>query len=114
MEAMWQPGIDPLAKVFSCDEAEMIRPLQDYLYHLRHFDSVKDLYSNYPQFISVAGQQLDTCSFTDLVKRIEAFPATECACERLLCQLHNLIGDFRHQMSEATIVDLLTIKTKII
>jgi hypothetical protein len=69
-------GIDTLAKVFSSDVAEMFRLFQDYFNNRCQFDSVKDLYSNYPQFISVAGQQLDTCSFTDLVKRIEALPAT--------------------------------------
>jgi hypothetical protein len=52
--------------------------------------------------------------FVDLVKRIEAFPATECACERLFCQLRNLVDDFRHQMSDSMIVDLLVIRTRII
>jgi hypothetical protein len=51
----------------------MIMLFQDYFYNPRQFDPVKDLYSKYPQFISVAGQELDTCSFTDLVKRIEGF-----------------------------------------
>jgi hypothetical protein len=45
---------------------------------------------------------------------MEAFPATECACERLFCQLRNLVGDSRHQMSDSMIVNLLVIKTKII
>jgi hypothetical protein len=62
----------------------------------------------------MAGQQHDTDSFTDLVKRTEAFPATECACERLFCQLRNLAGDFRHQMSDSMIADLSVIKTRII
>jgi hypothetical protein len=62
----------------------------------------------------MAGQQHDTDSFVDLVKRIEAFPATECACERLFCQLRNLVADFRHQMSGSMIVDPLVIKTRII
>jgi hypothetical protein len=38
---------------------------------------------------------------------------TECACERLFCQLHNVAGDFRRQMSDSMIVDLLVIKTRI-
>jgi hypothetical protein len=59
-------------------------------------------------------QQQDTDSFVDLVKRMEAFPVTECACERLFCQLRNLVGDFRHQMSDSMIVDRLAIKTRII
>jgi hypothetical protein len=96
MEAIWLQGIDILAKMFSYDSAEMIRVFQDCFSNPRQFDSVKDLYSNYPHFISVAGQQLDARSFTDLLKRIKAFPATECACERLFCQLRNLVGDFRH------------------
>jgi hypothetical protein len=62
----------------------------------------------------MAGQQHDTDSFVDLVKRIEALPATECACERLFCQLRNLVGDFRYQMSDSMIVNLLVIKTRII
>jgi hypothetical protein len=114
MEAMWQQNIGTLVKVFSDDVAEMIRFFQDYLYNSRQFDSAKDLSSNYPQFISVAGQQLDICSFTDLAKRIKAFSVTECVCERLFCQLRNPIGDFWHQMSDSMIVDLLMIKTRII
>jgi hypothetical protein len=35
---------------------------------------VKDPYSNYPQFISVAGQQLDIRSVTDLLKKSKYFP----------------------------------------
>jgi hypothetical protein len=85
MEAMWQQGIDTLVQVFSCNVAEMIMLFQDCFYNRCQFDSVKDGCSNDPKLISVAGQQLDTCSFTDLLKRIEVFPATECACERLFC-----------------------------
>jgi hypothetical protein len=62
----------------------------------------------------MAGQQHDTDSFVDLVKQIEAFPATECACERLFCQLCYLVGDVRHQMSDSMIIDLLVIRTRII
>jgi hypothetical protein len=61
----------------------------------------------------MAGRQHDSDSFSDLVKRIETFPATECACERLFCQFRNLVSDFQHQMSDSMIVDLLVIKTKI-
>jgi hypothetical protein len=68
--------------MFSYNAAEMIMLFHDWLYNPRQFDSVKNRCSNCPQLISVAGQQLDTRSFTDLLKRIEAFPATECACER--------------------------------
>jgi hypothetical protein len=85
METIWQQGIDTLATVFSYDIAEMIRLLYGYLSNMRHLGSVKNLYSNYPQCISVSSQQLDTRSFTDLLKRIEAFPATECTCEMLFC-----------------------------
>jgi hypothetical protein len=62
----------------------------------------------------MTGEQHDTDSFVDLVKRIEAFPATECACERLFCQLRNLVGHFRHQMFDSMIADLLVIRTRII
>jgi hypothetical protein len=73
-----------------------------------------NLCTNWPRRVSIAGQQHDTDSFVDLVKQIEAFPAIECVCERLFCQLRNLVGDFRHQMSDSMIVDLLVIKTRII
>jgi hypothetical protein len=62
----------------------------------------------------MAGRQHNTDSCVDLVKRIKAFPVTECACERLFCQLRNLVGDFRHQMSDSMIADLLVIKIRII
>jgi hypothetical protein len=74
---------------------------------------MKDLWTNWTPGISIAGQQHDTDSLVDLVKWMEAFPATTCACERLFCQLRNLVGDFRHQMSDSMIVDLLVIKTRI-
>jgi hypothetical protein len=103
-----------LGKVLFYDVAEMTRLFQDYLYNLRQFGPVKDRYPNNLHFISVAGQQLDTRSFTDLAKRTEALPATKCACKRLFCQFRNLSGDFRHQMSQSMIVDLSMIKTRII
>jgi hypothetical protein len=62
----------------------------------------------------MAGRQHDIDSFVALVKRIEAFPATEYACERLSCQLRNLVGHFRHQMSDSMLADLLVIKIRII
>jgi hypothetical protein len=86
---------------------------QDYFDNLRQFDSVKDLCTNWPRRVSIAGKQPETDSFFDLVKRIEALPATECACERLFRQLRNLVGDFRYQMSDSMIVDPLVIKTRI-
>jgi hypothetical protein len=85
MDSVWRQGINTLAKAFSCNAAEMTMFFQDYLYNPRQFDSVKDTYSDYPQFISVACQQLDARSLTDLLERIEAFPATECACKRPFC-----------------------------
>jgi hypothetical protein len=56
MEAMWQQGINRLAMVFSYNVVEMIMLFQDYLYNPRELDSVKDLYLNCPQFMSVAGE----------------------------------------------------------
>jgi hypothetical protein len=64
--------------------------------------------------MSLAGGQLETHSFADPVKRIEAFPAIECACIKLSCQLCHLVGDCWHQMSDTMIVDLLMIETRII
>jgi hypothetical protein len=114
METMWKKGVVTLSKAFHYDVAQMICLFQDYLDNPRQFHSVKDLCTNWPRRVSMAGQQQDTDSFVDLVKRIEAFPATECVCERLFCQLRNLVGDFRHQMSDSMIIDLLVIKTRII
>jgi hypothetical protein len=114
METMWKKGVVTLSKTFYYDIAQMISLFQDYLDNRRQFHSVKDLCMNWPRRLSIAGQRHDTNSFVDLVKRVEAFPATECACERLFCQLRNLVGDFRHQMSDSMIVDLLVIKTRII
>jgi hypothetical protein len=86
MEEIWQELIDTLVKVFSDDVAEMTMVFQDYLYNARQFHSVKYPYSDYPQIISVTGQQVDTRSFTDLLKRTGAFPATTWVCEGLFCQ----------------------------
>jgi hypothetical protein len=92
----------------------MISLFQDYLDNPRQFHSVMDLCTNWSRRVSIAGQQHHTDSFVDLVKRIEPFPAAECACERLFCQSRNLVGDFRRQMSDSMIVDLLVFKTRII
>jgi hypothetical protein len=110
METMWKKGVVTLSKAFHYDSAQMICLFQDYLDNPRQFHSVMDLCTNWPRRVSIAGQQHDIDSFIDLVKRIEPFSATECACKRLFCQLHNLVGDFRHQMPDSMIVDLLVIK----
>jgi hypothetical protein len=107
-------GVVTLSKAFPYDVAQMINLFQDYLDNPHQFHSVEDLCTNWPRRVSMAGQQHDTDSFVDLVKRLEALPATECACERLFCQLRNLAGDFRYQMSDSIIVDLLVIRTRII
>jgi hypothetical protein len=114
VETMWKKGVVRLSKAFHYDVAQMISLFQDYLGNPRPFHSVKDLCTNWPRRISIAGQQHGTDSFVNLVKRIEAFSATECACERLFCQLRNLVGHFRHQMSDSMIIDLLVIKIRII
>jgi hypothetical protein len=56
MEAIWQHGVETLDKAFSSDVVEMTRLFQDDLYNRHWFNSVKDLYSNYPHFIAVAGR----------------------------------------------------------
>jgi hypothetical protein len=43
---------------------------------------MKDLCTNWPQWVSMASQQQNTDSFIDLVKRMEAFSATECAYKK--------------------------------
>jgi hypothetical protein len=114
METMWKKVVVTLSKAFHYDVTQMISLFQDYLDNPRLFHSVKDLCIYWPRRVSIAGQQHDTDSFVDLVKRIEALPATEYVCERLFCQLRNLVGDFRRQMSDSMIVDLLMIETRII
>jgi hypothetical protein len=114
MEAIWNRGVAALAAAFSYSVAHMTDLFQNYLDHPRQFGSLMDLCATYPRSVSIAGQQLDTGPFVDLLKRIEAFPATECACERFFCQLRNLVSGFRHQMCDSMIVDLLVIKTGII
>jgi hypothetical protein len=93
-----QKGVVTLSKAFYYDVAEMISLFQAYLDNPRQFHSVKDSCTNWPRRVLMASQQHDTDLLVDLVKRIEAFPATECACEKLFCQLCNLDGDFRHQI----------------
>jgi hypothetical protein len=113
-EAIWNQGLALLATAFSYDVAQSANLFRDYLDDPRDFGSVKDLCLNYPRCVSVAGRQLGSRPFVDIVKRIEGFPAAEGACERLFCQFPNLVGDFRHQMSEYMIVDLVVIKAIII
>jgi hypothetical protein len=106
METMWNQGLATLATAFSYDIAQTTSLFGHYLDNPLEFGSVKDSYSNYQRCVSVSGRQIDTRPFVDLVKRMEVFPATECACERRLCQLRNLASDFQHQMSGSMIVDL--------
>ena len=49
---------------------------------------------------------------SDTLEEIEM--ETECTCERPFCQLPNLAGDFRHQMCDSMIVDVLVTKARII
>jgi hypothetical protein len=85
METMWKKSVVTLSKALSYDVAQMISLSQDYLDNPRQFHSVKDLCTYWPRRVSMAGRQHDTDSFVDHVKRIEAFPTTECACKRLFC-----------------------------
>jgi hypothetical protein len=85
IETMWKKGVVTLSKAFHYDVAQMTSLFQDYVDSQCQFHSVKDLCTIWPRRISIAGQKHDTDSFVDFVKRIEAFPATECRCERLFC-----------------------------
>jgi hypothetical protein len=68
METMWKKAVVTLSKVFYYEVAQMISLFQDYLDYPRQFHSVKDLCTNWPRLVSMAGQQYDTDSFVDLVK----------------------------------------------
>jgi hypothetical protein len=114
MVTMRKKGAVTLAKAFHYDVAQMISLFQDHLDSQRQFHSVKNLCTNWPRRVSISSQQHDTDSFVDLVKRIEDVPATGCVCEGLFCQLRNLVGHFRHEMSDSMIIDLFVIKTRII
>jgi hypothetical protein len=46
----------------------------------------------------------------DIAKRVQAFAATETSCERLFCQLRNMVGDFRHRLATTTMRDLLWLR----
>jgi hypothetical protein len=60
METMWKKGLVTLSKTFHDDVARMISLFQDYLDNPRQFHSVKDLCTNWPRRVSIAGQQHDT------------------------------------------------------
>jgi hypothetical protein len=51
-----------------------------------------------------------TATLVEIGRRMAAFPATECTCERLFCNLRNLVGDFRQSMKARTLKDLLSIR----
>jgi hypothetical protein len=68
METMWKKGVVTLSKAFHCDVAQMTSSFQDYLDNPRQFHSVKDLCTNWPRRVSMAGRQHDTDSFFDLVE----------------------------------------------
>jgi hypothetical protein len=87
METMWKKRVVTFAKASYYDVAHMTSLFQDLSDHRRQVGSVKDLYTNWPRSVSMAGQQHGIDSFVDLVKRIKAFPATERKCKRLFCQL---------------------------
>jgi hypothetical protein len=85
-------GVAALARVFSYDVAQTIGLFQCYLDNRGQFGSVMDLCANRARCVSIAVPQLDAGPFVDLVKRIETFPAPECVCERLFCQLRIPVG----------------------
>jgi hypothetical protein len=74
MEVMWKQGVVTLAKAFFDDVAEVTRRFRDDLYNPRQFDSIKDFCSNCQRFVFVAGQQFDTRSFTNVMKKPKLFP----------------------------------------
>jgi hypothetical protein len=113
MEAMWNQGLAPLATAFSHRVAQMTNLFWDYVGNSREFGLVKVFHSNCQRYVSVTGRKIGIPPFVDFVKGIEAFPTTECACEKLFCQLPNFVGDFWHVTSASMIVDLLVIETRI-
>jgi hypothetical protein len=60
METMWKKSVITLSKSFHYKVAQMISLFQDYLDNPRQFHSVKDLCTNWPRRVSMAGQQHDT------------------------------------------------------
>jgi hypothetical protein len=108
-----EPGVIALTPVFSSDIAQMINLFRGCLANLRQFDSIKDLCTNGPRWVSIAGRQFDSGRFVDDAGNASIPPNRVCMREAF-CQLRNLVADFRSQMSDPMIVDLLVIKTRII
>jgi hypothetical protein len=111
LEAMCNSAVATLATALFCDVVHITNFIHNYLNNRRQFGSMRDLHTDCWQCVSIARWQLDTRPFVDSAKRIEDPPARECACDRLFCQLHNLVGTFRDSMIDSMILELLGVKT---
>jgi hypothetical protein len=123
-------GLTSLCTIFKIPNCAVLELFDYYVWKMDMGDVTTDaLWANFPEYVpihdpkTVHEQNLrhkgifipeSGCTQTDalveLGKRMAAFPATECTCERLFCNVRNLIGDFRQSMKAGTLRDLLCIR----
>jgi hypothetical protein len=62
---------------------------------------------------SLASGCTPTDAFVEMGQRMSTFPATECCCARLFCNVRNIVGGFRHAL-DPILRDLVTIRMDVI
>jgi hypothetical protein len=127
-------GLQTMATVFDIDYDAVLEVFHFYLSSMPIRPSgIPHEWDNFPPFLEIRSPRTQdesdrrqagelslatgctpTAAFVEIGQRMATFPATECCCERLFCNVRNVVGDFRHAMKPETLRDLMTIRMDVI
>jgi hypothetical protein len=113
LNVMIQAGMKTLSSIFQYNEACVQSLFSHYLAAFadqRTYKTTEKFWDEYPKSVVHNNTELKTDDLVDLARRVQRFPATEAGCERLFCNIRNLVGDFRQRMTAKTIRSLLRIR----
>jgi hypothetical protein len=130
LEARALEGIKTLCNIFKLENRQIEHLFRFYIWemeteetstiqHWAHFPSylplreARTIEENRLRQANVFSEESGCTSTAPLVElghRMAVFPATECSCERLFCNVRNLIGDFRQSVSSTTLRNLVRIR----
>jgi hypothetical protein len=123
-------GLQSISTIFHLDQVNLIEMFEYYLWKMEIPEiSTSELWAKFPPFLPIYGPKnqqeealrnsnvftpesgcTSTAGLVEVGQRMAVFPASECACERLFCNIRNLVGDYRHSMSTETLRNLLRIR----
>jgi hypothetical protein len=112
MESFAREGIRSLCAIFHIESDNVIDLFLHYLWEMGpETMPTREFWAHFPKFVTLRESGCTSAaSLIELGERMAEFPATECSCERIFCQVRNLVGDFRQHMKSGTLRDLVRIR----